>query len=117
MRDWTSRPRRVSRSLPSYYQHYLRPTPAPRRTPTPSTRTRTWLFDYQQPVYFPGLLFLLVVLTGLAGVLADWRRLGGTALLPWALAVVSIVSPALLTQSLYRYAHRGRPAGLPGRRG
>ncbi len=62
-----------------------------------------WLFLYQQPVVFPGLLFLAVVAAGLAGVLRNWRRWGGPAALPWTLAAVSILSPALLTQSLYRY--------------
>jgi hypothetical protein len=62
------------------------------------------MLDYQQPVYFPGVLFLLIVLAGLAGVIWNWRRWGGIQLLPCGLAVVSIVSPALLTQSLYRYA-------------
>jgi hypothetical protein len=62
-----------------------------------------WLFLYQQPVVFPGLLFLAVVLAGLAGVIRSWRRWGGVAALPWALAAASILSPALLTQSLYRY--------------
>jgi hypothetical protein len=36
-------------------------------------------------------------------VVRAWRRWGGMAGLPWALAAVSIVTPALLTQSLYRY--------------
>jgi hypothetical protein len=62
-----------------------------------------FLFLYQLPVYFPGVAFLLVVLTGLAGVIRNWRRWGGPAALPWTLAIVSIVLPALLTQSLYRY--------------
>jgi hypothetical protein len=62
-----------------------------------------WLFLYQQPVIFPGLLFLAVVAAGLAGVLRNWRRWGGPAALPWTLAAVSILSPALLTRSLYRY--------------
>jgi hypothetical protein len=62
------------------------------------------MLDYQQPVYFPGVLFLLIVLTGVAGVVCNWRRWGGIQLLPCGIAVVSIVSPALLTQSLYRYA-------------
>jgi len=61
-------------------------------------------FLYQQPVIFPGAVFGLVVLAGLCGVARNWRRWGGRPALPWALAAVSIVSPALLTQSLYRYA-------------
>jgi hypothetical protein len=62
-----------------------------------------FLFLYQEPVYFPGIVFFLVVVAGLAGVARQWRNWGGMAALPWALAVASIVLPALLTQSLYRY--------------
>lgn len=63
-----------------------------------------FLFLYQQPVYFPGVIFLLVVIAGMISVLRNWRRWGGMQALPWALAAVSIVTPALLTQGLYRYA-------------
>ena len=49
------------------------------------------------------MVFLAVVIAGLAGLLRRWRRWGGVAALPWTLAVVSIVLPAMLTQSLYRY--------------
>lgn len=62
-----------------------------------------FMFLYQLPVYFPGVVFLLVMMTGLAGVIRNWRRWGGPQALPWALAAVSIVTPALVTQSLYRY--------------
>jgi hypothetical protein len=92
------------RVLPSYYRRYIRDYAGI----TSNTRAvypyASLMFGYQQPVYFPGLLFLSVVLLGLAGVLADWRRSGGPQFLPWALAAVSIVAPAMLTQSLYRYA-------------
>ncbi len=75
------------------------------------TRSNTYLvqpyayfvFLYQEPVYFPGIVFFLVVVAGLVGVLRKWRRWGGVAALPWALAAASIVAPAMLTQSLYRY--------------
>jgi hypothetical protein len=62
-----------------------------------------FLLLYQQPVVFPGIVFALVLLAGLAGAARDWRRLGGPAALPWALAAASVLTPALLTQSLYRY--------------
>ena len=62
-----------------------------------------FMFLYQLPVYFPGVVFLLVMMTGLAAVIRNWRRWGGPQALPWALAAVSIVTPALVTQSLYRY--------------
>ena len=62
-----------------------------------------FLFLYQQPVIFGGLLFLFAVLAGLVGVLRSWRRWGGLQALPWVVAAVSLVLPAMLTQSLYRY--------------
>jgi hypothetical protein len=62
-----------------------------------------FLFLYQQPVVFGGLLFLFAVLAGLVGMLRNWRRFGGLQALPWVIAAVSIVLPAMLTQSLYRY--------------
>jgi len=63
-----------------------------------------FLFLYQMPVWFPGVVFLGVVITGLVGVLRKWRSWGGVQALPWALAAASIVLPAMLTQALYRYA-------------
>jgi hypothetical protein len=65
-----------------------------------------FLLLYQEPVYFTGLMFLAVMVTGLAGVIRRWRtpgRTGRIAALPWALAAASIAAPAMLTQSLYRY--------------
>jgi hypothetical protein len=75
------------------------------------TRSNTYLVQpyayflllYQEPVYFPGLVFFLVVIAGLVGVVRQWRNWGGVQALPWALAAASIVLPAMLTQSLYRY--------------
>jgi len=93
---------RIAR-LPGYYQHDISAYAAT----TSNTRAifpyAYFLLLYQQPVYFPGVLFLLVVLAGLVFVIRDWRRLGGPQLLPWALAAASILLPAMLTQSLYRY--------------
>lgn len=62
-----------------------------------------FLYIYQLPVYFPGLAFFAVLVAGLVGIVRKWRRCGGPAALPWVLAVLSIVLPALLTQSFYRY--------------
>jgi hypothetical protein len=103
------------------YNMYL--TPGPRLSPLPANYLKyernfagtsenthavspfaQLMLDYQQPVYFPGVLFLLIVLAGIGGVARNWRRWGGIQLLPAGLAVVSILSPAFLTQSLYRYA-------------
>lgn len=90
--------------LPSYYVSDERAYAGTSENTHPVYPYASLMFDYQQPVYFPGVLFLLVILTGLAGVLKDWRRWGGTQLLPLGLAAVSVLSPALLSQSLYRYA-------------
>jgi hypothetical protein len=68
-----------------------------------------FLFIYQLPVYFPGLVFLAVVVTGLVGVLRRRRQWGGPAALPWVLAALSLILPALLTQALYRYALTAAP--------
>jgi hypothetical protein len=90
-------------ALPSYYRADERAYAGTTANTHAVPPWSFWLFLYQQPVVFPGLLFLAAVLAGLAGVIRNWRRWGGAAALPWALAAVSILSPALLTQSLYRY--------------
>jgi hypothetical protein len=91
-------------ALPSYYRADLREYAGSTQNSHTVYPYASWLFAYEQPVWFPGLLFLLVVLTGLAAVVADWRRLGGPQFLPWAMAVVLIATPAMLTETLYRYA-------------
>jgi hypothetical protein len=101
--DMTFTPQPRIASLPSYYQHYIHAYTGT----TSNTRAffpyAYFVLLYQEPVYFPGVIFLLVTLAGLYFVLRAWRRLGGMQLLPWALAAASIVLPAMLTQSLYRY--------------
>ena len=93
-------------TLPSYY--------AADEHRYAGTRSNTYLVQpfayflllYQEPVYFTGPMFLAVMVTGLVGVIRKWRtpgRVGRIAALPWALAAASIVLPAMLTQSLYRY--------------
>jgi hypothetical protein len=89
--------------LPSYYVNDLREYAHTTQNTHPVQPYAYFLLLYQQPVYFPGFAFFLVVIAGLAGVIRRWRRWGGPQALPWVLAAVSIVLPALLTQSLYRY--------------
>jgi hypothetical protein len=59
---------------------------------------------YQQPVYFPGIVFALVLAVGLAGVIRARRRRGHPVALPWAVAVIGIVAPVALHEYHYRYA-------------
>jgi hypothetical protein len=63
-----------------------------------------FMYLYQLPVWFPGVAFFAVLLIGLVGVGRQWRRWGGPAALPWAVAVIGIVVPVALAQYLYRYA-------------
>jgi hypothetical protein len=63
-----------------------------------------FMYAYQLPVWFPGVAFFVVMVIGLAGVLRQWRRWGGPAALPWAVAVIGLVVPVALAQYLYRYA-------------
>jgi hypothetical protein len=89
--------------LPSYYATDISRYAGSTINTHPVQPYAYFMFLYQLPVYFPGTVFLLVMVTGLAGVIRNWRRWGGPQALPWALAAVSIVIPALVTQSLYRY--------------
>ena len=89
--------------LPSYYARYISSYAGITSNTHPVQPYAYFMFLYQLPVYFPGVVFLLVMVTGLVGVVRNWRRWGGPQALPWALAAVSIVIPALVTQSLYRY--------------
>ncbi len=58
---------------------------------------------YQRAVYLRGTLLGLILLAGLAGVAARWRRWGGDVLLPWAVAVVLLVLPVATSGFSYRY--------------
>jgi hypothetical protein len=63
-----------------------------------------FLYLYQQPVYFTGVMFGLAVLAGLAGAIRYRRGLGGPPALPLAVAVVGIVFPVAVHEYHYRYA-------------
>ncbi len=63
-----------------------------------------FLYLYQLPVYFPGIVFLLVLVAGLAGLARRWRDWGGPGALPWAAAVIGIVVPPALHEYDYRFA-------------
>jgi hypothetical protein len=63
-----------------------------------------FIYLYQLPVWFPGVAFFVVMVVGLVGVGRQWRRWGGPAALPWAVAAIGLVVPVALAQYLYRYA-------------
>jgi hypothetical protein len=58
---------------------------------------------YQEYVWLPGTVYGLILLAGLGGIVLAWRRLGGEALLPWAISAALIVVPAATAEFDYRY--------------
>ena len=65
--------------------------------------------DYQRYVWLPGTVYGLVLLAGLAGIAARWRRGGSAALLPWLCSLVLIVAPAATAEFDYRYVTTAVP--------
>jgi hypothetical protein len=59
--------------------------------------------DYQKYVWLPGTVYGLILLAGLGGIVLAWRRLGGEALLPWAVSAAMVVVPAATAEFDYRY--------------
>jgi len=59
---------------------------------------------YQEPVWFPGVVFLLVMAAGLAGLIRRWRRGNSCAGLAWSVALVNLVVPVAAHEMDYRYA-------------
>ena len=62
------------------------------------------MFWYQQPVWFPGWVFFLVMAGGLVLLIRRWRGWGRYAALPWGVAVVNLVVPIAVSEVDYRYA-------------
>ena len=103
--SFTTKPR-LTTPLPSYYAHDLYVYAHTTTNTHPVQPYAYFMFLYQEPVYFPGIVFFGVVIAGFVGLIRKRRQWGwgGPAVLPWALAAVSLVLPALLKESLYRYA-------------
>jgi hypothetical protein len=63
------------------------------------------MFLYQEPVWFPGVVFFAVVVGGLVLLIRRWRRgLGRLAFLAWGVAIVNLVLPVAAHELDYRYA-------------
>jgi hypothetical protein len=62
-----------------------------------------WIRAYQRYLIIPGPLLGVIVLAGLAGLVAAWRRFGGLALLPWLAGLCMLLTPAALAESYPRY--------------
>jgi hypothetical protein len=78
-----------------------------------TTAVQPWaglLQNYQRYVFLPGTILGVIVLIGLAGVLARVRRWGGVGLLPWLVGVLLIVLPPMTAGFSYRYVLAAVPA-------
>jgi hypothetical protein len=67
------------------------------------------MFWYQLPVWFPGIVFFGVLMTGLGWLIVRWRGWGVYAGLAWAVAVVNLVVPIAAHEVDYRYAISAAP--------
>ena len=79
----------------------------------------SFMIAYQKVFYLRGTLLGVILLIGAAGIIARWRRWGGLALLPWAVAAVLVVLPPMAAGFSYRYVLAAVPlaclaAGLAG---
>ncbi len=63
-----------------------------------------FMFLYQEPVWFPGVLFFAVMVAGLVMLIRRWRGWGRYAGLAWGVAVVNLVLPIAAVELDYRYA-------------
>jgi hypothetical protein len=63
-----------------------------------------FMFLYQEPVWFPGVLFFAVMVAGLVMLIRRWRGWGRYAGLAWGVAVVNLVVPIAAHELDYRYA-------------
>src|SRR5208283_3504281 len=63
-----------------------------------------FMFLYQMPVWFPGVVFCAVMVAGLVLLIRRWRGSGVYAGLAWGVAVVNLVVPIAAHELDYRYA-------------
>jgi hypothetical protein len=63
-----------------------------------------FMFVYQDPVWFPGVVFFLVLAAGLVLLIRRWRGWGVYAGLAWGTGVVNLVVPIAAHELDYRYA-------------
>jgi hypothetical protein len=62
------------------------------------------MFLYQLPVWFPGIVFFAVMVSGLVLLIRRWRGWGRYAALAWGIAIINLVVPIAAHELDYRYA-------------
>jgi hypothetical protein len=91
----------------SYAADYVQGNPLTQVVAPFSTAIRV----YQRYVWLPGTGYGLILLLGAGGIVLDWRRLGGDALLPWTISFALIAIPAATAEFDYRYVLPAVPFG------
>jgi hypothetical protein len=66
---------------------------------------------WQRYIFLPGTVYGAILAVGLAGLVLNWRRLGGPATVPWLISVALIVVPAATAEFDYRYVLVAVPFG------
>ena len=66
---------------------------------------------WQRYIFLPGTVYGAILAVGLAGLVLNWRRLGGPATVPWLISVGLIVVPAATAEFDYRYVLVAVPFG------
>jgi hypothetical protein len=81
-------------------------------TPTVVEPYAGWMRGYQSWAYLRGTILGVILLIGLGGMITQWRRWGGPALLPWLMSVALLVIPAATADFDYRYMLPALPFAL-----
>ena len=94
-------------SYPSVEAYYIRGNPSTQVVEPFAGGMRVW----QRYVFLPGTVYGVILAVGLAGLVFNWRRLGGPAAVPWLISVGLIVGPAATAEFDYRYVVVAVPFG------
>ena len=70
----------------------------------------SFIIGYEKIFYLRGTMLGVILLLGAGGIIARWRRWGGLALMPWAVAVALVVLPPMTAGFSYRYVIAAVPA-------
>ena len=94
-------------SYHSVEAYYIRGNPLTHVAEPFAEGMRVW----QRYIFLPGTVYGAILAVGLAGLVLNWRRLGGPATVPWLISVGLIVGPAATAEFDYRYVLVAVPFG------
>ena len=87
--------------------YYIRGNPGTHVVEPFAEGMRVW----QRYIFLPGTVYGALLAVGLTGLVLNWRRLGGPAIVPWLISVGLIVVPAATAEFDYRYVLVAVPFG------